>query len=53
MSECQWIFIKLGMCSDTVDIWFRIANGQFRQCSTELSARDTSSVSFPDDNLSK
>ena len=24
----QWIFTKLGMCIDIVDIWFGIANGQ-------------------------
>ena len=24
----QWIFIKLGMCIDIVEIWFGIANGQ-------------------------
>ena len=25
----QWIFTKLGMCIDIVEIWFGIANGQF------------------------
>ena len=24
----QWIFTKVGMCIDTVEIWFGIANGQ-------------------------
>ena len=24
----QWIFTKLGMCIDIVEIWFGIANGQ-------------------------
>ena len=28
LSKHQWIFIKLGMCIDIVDIWFGIANGQ-------------------------
>ena len=28
LPECQWIFIKLGVCVDVVDIWFGIANGQ-------------------------
>ena len=28
LSECQWIFTKLGMCIDIVEIWFGIANGQ-------------------------
>ena len=28
LSECQWVFTKLGMCIDIVRIWFGIANGQ-------------------------
>ena len=28
LSKYQWIFTKLGMCIDIVDIWFEIANGQ-------------------------
>ena len=28
LSKCQWIFTKLGMCIDIVEIWFGIANGQ-------------------------
>ena len=28
LSKRQCIFTKLGMCIDTVDIWFRIASGQ-------------------------
>ena len=28
LSECQWIFSKLGMWIDIVKIWFGIANGQ-------------------------
>ena len=28
LSKHQWIFMKLGMCIDIVEIWFRIANGQ-------------------------
>ena len=27
-SKCQWIFVKLGICIDIVQIWFRIADGQ-------------------------
>ena len=53
LSKHQWIFTKLGMCIDIMEIWFGIANGQFRQIFTELSARDTPIFSFPDDNLSK
>ena len=28
LGKFQWIFTKLGMCIDGVDIWFGIANGQ-------------------------
>ena len=28
LSKHQWIFTKLGMCIDIMDIWFEIANGQ-------------------------
>ena len=28
MSKHQWIFTKLGMCIDIMEIWFGIANGQ-------------------------
>ena len=28
LSKYQWIFTKLGMCIDIVEIWFGIANGQ-------------------------
>ena len=28
LSKHQWIFTKLGMCIEIVDIWFGIANGQ-------------------------
>ena len=31
LSKHQWIFTKLGLCIEIVDIWFGIANGQFRQ----------------------
>ena len=27
LSKHQWIFTKLGVCIDIVDIWFGIANG--------------------------
>ena len=51
-SKYQWIFTKLGICIDIVEIWFGIANGQISSILTELSARDTSGFSFPDDNFS-
>ena len=28
LSKHQWMFTKLGMCNDIVEIWFGIANGQ-------------------------
>ena len=28
LSKHQWIFTKLGLCIDIVEIWFEIANGQ-------------------------
>ena len=28
LSKHQWIFTKLGMCIDIVEIWFEIANEQ-------------------------
>ena len=28
LSKHQWIFTKLGMCIDIMEIWFGIANGQ-------------------------
>ena len=27
-SKCQWIFTKLGMCIDIVEIWFGLVDGQ-------------------------
>ena len=48
LSKHQWIFTKLGMCFDIVEIWFGIANGQI--LSAFDGARDIFSI--PDDNLS-
>ena len=33
LSKHQWIFTKLGMCIDIVEIWFGIANGQISSIS--------------------
>ena len=41
------------MCIGIVEIWFGIVNGQISSILTELSARDMSVFSFPDDNFSK
>ena len=49
LSKHQWIFTKLGMCIDIVEIWFGIANGQILSTFYE----DTPIFSFPDYNLSK
>ena len=38
LSKHQWIFTKLGMCIDIMEIWFGIANGQILQIFTELHA---------------
>ena len=53
LSKCQWIFTKLGVCIDIVEIWFWIVMGKFCQFLTELSACNRSVFSFTDDNLSK
>ena len=45
--------MKLGMCIDIVEIWFGIADGRITSIFDELSARDTSVLSFPNDNFSK
>ena len=56
LSKHQWIFTKLGMCIDILEIWFGIANGQISsnfEVVTNVSARDMPIFSFRDDNLSK
>ena len=50
LSKFQWIFTKLGMCIDNVEIWFRIANGQ---SSVFDGVIYTFIISFLDDNMSK
>ena len=53
LSKRQWIFTKLCVLIDIVEIWFGIVNGQFHQFLTELSAWDRAIFSFSDDNFSK
>ena len=53
LSKYQWIFTKLGVCIDIVEIWFGCANEKFHQFLTELSAHDTSVFSFLNNNSSK
>ena len=40
LNKYQWIFTKLGMCIDIVEIWFGMLMGQFRHIFMELSACD-------------
>ena len=53
LSKNQWIFTKLGMHIDIVEVCFGVANGQISQIVMELPAQDKPIFSFPDDNLSK
>ena len=53
LSKHQWIFTKLGMCIDVVEIWFGTANGQISLNFDRFICRDTPIFSFPDHNLSK
>ena len=46
LSKHQWIFTKLGMCNDIVQIWFGIANGQMSSFVYGVICRDTPIVSF-------
>ena len=48
LSKHQWIFTKIGLCIDIVEIWFGIADGQIHQILMELSAQDKPIFSFPD-----
>ena len=53
LAKHQWIFIKLGMCVDIVQIWNGIDNEQISSdFDTELSARYTHVFLFLDENLS-
>ena len=53
LSKCQWIFTKLNVSIDIVEIWFGIVIVKFLKFLTELSARSMSEFSFPDDKFSK
>ena len=53
LSKHQWIFTKVGMCIDIVEMWFGMLMGKLHQILTELSARDMPVFSCLDDNLSK
>ena len=53
LSICQWIFTKLGVCIDIVEIGLGLLMANFVNFLTELSACNRSVFSFPDDNFSK
>ena len=38
LSKRQWIFAKLGMCIDIVEIWFGVANGQISSIVDRVTA---------------
>ena len=52
-SKCQWIFTKLCVCIDIMDIAMRLLMAEFCLFLTELSARNTFLFYFQDNNLSK
>ena len=41
LSKCQWIFTRLGMCFDIVEIWFGIANGQISSIFDTIMVMDS------------
>ena len=53
LSKHQWIFTKLGVYIDIVEIWFGIADGQISSTFDEVICPRHAQFSFPDDNLSK
>ena len=53
LSKHQWIFTKLGMCIDIVEILFEIANGQISLNFDRVICQRQPIFLFPDDNLSK
>ena len=53
LSKHQWIFTKLGVCIDIVEICFGIANGQISSNFDGVTCPRQAQFSFPDDNLSQ
>ena len=49
LSNHQWIFTKLGMCIDIVEIWFGIANEQISSYFDDLP-ETRPYFRFPEDN---
>ena len=52
LSKHQWIFTKLDMRIDIVEIWFGIANGQISSIFDRVICPRHAHISFPDYNLS-
>ena len=52
-SKFQWIFIKLGMCIDIVEICFGIADGQILSIFERVICPQHVRIFFLDDNFSK
>ena len=52
MSKYQWVFAKLGICIDIMEIWFRIIIGQISSI-FDNNLPTTSVFSFAYNNLSK
>ena len=50
LSKCLWIFTKPGLCIDTLESWYGIANGQISSI-IELSALHMSVFSFANNKL--
>ena len=55
LSKYQWVFTKLSICIDIVEIWFGIANGQILSILNRVICPQHTHIFFffPDDNLSK
>ena len=51
-SKFLWIFTKLGVCIDIMEIWFRIVNGQISLIFDRVNCLRYIRFSFPNDNLS-
>ena len=53
LSKCKWIFIKLGMCIDVVEIWFGIANRQILSIFDRVFCLRHIRIFVLDDNFSE
>ena len=53
LNKCQWLFTRLGLCIDIMEIWFGIAYGQRLSIFDRVNLPATSAFLCPDDNLNK